>query len=300
MIETKNPDQNQLSCSLNGITVINLGINLPGPLAASRFARMGAQVIKVEPPGGDPFARICPVWYKTLLRDQKVIQLDLKDRLQRAQLDELLGGCDLLITASRPAALERLGLAWPALHAQYPRLCQVAMFGYPAPGEDRPGHDLLYQASAGLVTPPNLPLTLLADVAGAERVVTGGLALLLSRQRGNGGAYARVSLFEAAEVFALPSRYGLTNRGGLLGGGFPGYNLYQTKQGWIAVAALEAHFWERLVAEMGLDMLEIQRQSLADLFLDQTAEYWEAWASQLDLPIIKVRGHARNPFYDDA
>lgn len=291
MTGSTNLDKKQLERSLNGLTVINLGINLPGPLAASRFARMGAQVIKVEPPGGDPFARICPDWYKALLRDQQLIRLDLKDTLQRAQLDELLAGCDLLITASRPGALERLGLTWSVLHAQYPTLCQVAMFGYPTPEADRPGHDLVYQARAGLVTPPNLPVTLLADMAAAERVVSSGLALLLSCQRGNGGRYAPVSLFEAAEAFALPGRYGLTNPGQLLGGGFPGYDLYPTKQGWIALAALEPHFWERLVAELGLSPLEVQRQSLADLFRDRTAEYWETWALQLDLPIVKVRHH---------
>lgn len=291
MVETTNLDKNQLSRSLNGITVINLAINLPGPLAASRLGAMGAQVIKVEPPGGDPFARACPDWYKALTCDQQVVRLDLKDTRQRSRLDALLIGCDLLITANRPAALERLGLAWQVLHDQDPKLCQVAIFGYPAPDEDRPGHDLVYQAGAGLVTPPNLPVTLLADVAGAERVVSSGLALLLSRERGNGGGYAQVSLFEAVEAFAAPIHYRLTNPGEILGGGYPGYNLYETQQGWIAVAALEPHFWERLVAELGLNPLEVQRQSLADLFRGQTAEYWEAWALALDLPIVKVRHH---------
>jgi alpha-methylacyl-CoA racemase len=291
MVETTNMDKNRISHCLDGITVINLAINLPGPLAAFRLGGLGAKIIKVEPPDGDPFARACPDWYKELVCDQQVIRLDLKDTRQRAQLDGLLEGCDLLVTASRPAALDRLNLSWQVLHAQYPELCQVAIFGYPPPEEDRPGHDLVYQAVAGLVMPPNLPVTLLADVAGAERVVSHGLALLLARARGNGGGYAQVSLFEAAEAFAAPSRYRLTNPGGILGGGFPGYDLYRTKQGWIAVAALEPHFWERLVAELGLNSLEVQRQSLADVFGDQTAEYWEAWALELDLPIVEVRYH---------
>ncbi|MEJ2263397.1 MAG: CoA transferase [Anaerolineales bacterium] len=292
MLETTNADKNQLSHCLNGITVINLGINLPGPLAASRMSALGAQVIKVEPPGGDPFAHLCPDWYEALTRDQRVMSLDLKDTRQRAQLDALLAGCDLLVTANRPAALDRLDLSWPVLHAQYPELCQVAIFGYPPPDEDRPGHDLVYQAAAGLAMPPNLPVTLLADVAVAERVVSCGIALLLSRERGNGGEYAPVALFESAEAFAAPIRYHLTTPGEVLGGGFPGYNLYQTKQGWIAVAALETHFWERLVAELDLDPLQAQRQNLADVFRDQTAEYWEAWALELDLPIAKVRHDA--------
>ena len=88
---------------------------------------MGASVVKVEPPGGDPLARMCPGYYEELSAGQEVVRLDLKDRDDRVFLDDWLGRMDLLLTASRPAALGRLGLSWPGLRARFPRLCQVAL-----------------------------------------------------------------------------------------------------------------------------------------------------------------------------
>ncbi len=130
-----------------------LAVNLPGPTAAARLAQLGATVVKVEPPAGDPLAHARPRWYEELHRGQTVLTLDLKADAGRAQLDHWLGPArsDLLLTAMRPAALQRLGLAWPALHARRPRLCHAAIVGHPAPQEDLPGHDLTYQAQAGLV-----------------------------------------------------------------------------------------------------------------------------------------------------
>ena len=80
-------------------------------------------MIKVEPPGGDPLARMCPGYYGDLGSGQEVVCLDLKDPQDRASLDGWLEGTDLLLTASRPAALGRLGLSWPELHAGFPHLC---------------------------------------------------------------------------------------------------------------------------------------------------------------------------------
>ncbi|HET7272157.1 MAG TPA: CoA transferase, partial [Rubrobacter sp.] len=98
---------------LGDLRVLTLAVNLPGPVAASRLGVMGASVIKVEPPGGDPLAEMCPGYYKDLCSGQEVLRLDLKDPEDRASLDDHLGRIDLLLTASRPAALGRLGLSWP-------------------------------------------------------------------------------------------------------------------------------------------------------------------------------------------
>ena len=139
---------------LAGIRIITLAGNVPGPVAAARLHQLGAAVIKVEAPAGDPLAAISPAWYRALTHGQEVIRLDLKHRAGREQLDPLLEGADLLLTSTRPAALRRLGLDWQGVHARYPHLSQVAITGYPAPHENRAGHDLTYQAAAGLVAPP--------------------------------------------------------------------------------------------------------------------------------------------------
>lgn len=278
---------------LDNIQVLTLAVNLPGPVAAARLCQLGATVVKVEPPEGDPLARACPDWYGELHAGQEVLHLDLKDPQARARLAERWSQTDLLLTATRPAALARLGLSWEDLHARHPRLCQVAVVGYPPPWENRPGHDLTYQARLGLLSPPQLPRALIADSAGAQAVVSAALALLLARERGQGGQHIVVSLAEAAREFAEPLRRGLTVPGGLLGGGLPGYNLYRAREGWLALAALEPHFLHRMAAELSLSTPG--REELTSVFLTRTALQWEAWAAERDLPIAALRDVLPSP-----
>ena len=270
---------------LSGLTVLTLAVNAPGPVAAARLREMGARVMKVEPPAGDPLAGASPEWYGSLVAGQEVIRLNLKEEDGRARLHRLLGETDLLLTASRTSALSRLGLGWSELHDRYPRLSHTAIVGYSAPRDD-PGHDLTYLAEFGLLAPPRMPTTLLADLAGAERAVSASLGALLGRERGRGGTYRQVSLADAASSFADPLRYRLTAPGGVLGGGLPGYNLYETREGWVALAALEPHFWRRLLDELGLE--DAYRADLQQLFATRTAVEWGAWASERDLPLAAL------------
>jgi alpha-methylacyl-CoA racemase len=192
------------------------------------------------------------------------------------------------MTATRPAALERLGLDWARVHSRHPRLSVVAIVGYPAPRQDVAGHDLTYQAEEGLATPPSLPRTLISDLAGAQRAVIAALGLLIARQRTGEGGRVEISLSESARFFAGPAALGLTAQDGLLGGGLPAYNLYPAREGWIAVAALEPHFASRLGRELGCGIGD--RNVLAFAFLERTAEEWQAWAEARDLPIVAVKG----------
>jgi crotonobetainyl-CoA:carnitine CoA-transferase CaiB-like acyl-CoA transferase len=267
--------------------VLNLATNLPGPVAVARLHQLGASIVKIEPPQGDALEHARRDWYRTLHQGQQIIRLNLKDPADRASLEPQLAQTDLLITATRPAALQRLGLSWLELHSRYPRLCQVAIVGYPAPHDGLPGHDLTYQARVGLLTPPQLPLSCIADLAGAQETVQAALGLMLARERGQGGQYVQVSLAQAADFFAETLRHGLTVPKGPLGGGAPGYNLYRTLDGWIAVAALEAHFWQNLGRALGLAAPGYDQ--LQAMFLTRTAVAWEAWGTEHDLPIAAVR-----------
>jgi crotonobetainyl-CoA:carnitine CoA-transferase CaiB-like acyl-CoA transferase len=264
---------------LTGRRVVTLAINVPGPVAAARLRELGARVTKVEPPDGDPLALAAPEWYRELAGGD-VVRLDLKASDGRARLDELLAGSDLLLTAQRPSALARLGLAWPQLHERFPRLAQVAIVGERS--SERPGHDLTYLAKRGLVEPPKLPRTLAADLLGAERAVTASVAVLSSPEP----TYVEVALADAAELLAQPLRRGLTAAEGILGGGFPGYGLYEASDGWIAVAALEPRFRQRLATELGLD--ELTRDGLASAFRTKTAAAWVDWAAERDLPLERA------------
>ena len=129
---------------LEGIRVVNLGINVPGAVTGGRLCELGADVTKLEPPGGDPVALAAPRWYARLVEGQEVRVVDLKAGLP---LDDL-AAADLLVTSSRPAALERLGLGWEALHDAFPLLVHVAIVGHSTP-DDSPGHDLTYTAAHG-------------------------------------------------------------------------------------------------------------------------------------------------------
>jgi crotonobetainyl-CoA:carnitine CoA-transferase CaiB-like acyl-CoA transferase len=272
---------------LSGVKVISLSINTPGPVAASRLAEMGASVTKVEPPAGDPLKTFAPEWYKSLASRQRTVTLDLKNPDERQELETLLSGADLLLASSRPSALGRLQLDWKALHARHPQLCFVGIVGYPEPLEERSGHDLTYLSSAGLVNPPELPPSLFVDLAGAERCVSLALALLLRRERTGEAGCATVSLYQCAAELAAPIRAGLTSPDGILRGSHPLYGLYEAVDGWIAIAALEPHFAERLLAALGLQQPD--REKLAQAFRQRNAEEWEQWAIEHDLPMAAVR-----------
>lgn len=275
---------------LQGVRILNLGLNAPGPVAAARLARLGAEITKIEPPSGDPLNTVAPIWYAELCVGQTVVRLDLKSDDGRSRLDELLANAELLLASFRPAALARLGLDWDGLHARHPRLSFVGIIGYPHPQEEHTGHDLTYQAGLGLLSPPQLPPTLYVDLAGAERAVTSSLALLLRFARTGKPGCAWVSLSECARELAAPLQAGLTAPGGVLGGGSSFYSLYQTSDGWIALAALEPHFARKLISELGLPSGE--RSQLERTFRGRSSSVWEEWAKERGLPLAAVRAIA--------
>lgn len=276
---------------LSGINIVSLALNVPGPVAAARFTQMGAAVTKIEPPAGDGLSKFAPAWYESLCAGLTVRQLDLKTPDGRTQLDVLLANADLLLAAFRPAALQRLGLDWPSLHVRYPRLCFVGIVGYLPPEEERTGHDLTYQSDVGcdvgLLQPPQMPSSLFVDLAAAERAVSMALALLNQVARTGSAGCAWVSLYECAQDLSAPFRAGLTATGGLLSGSYPLYGFYQASDGWIAVAALEPHFAERLLLELKLS--NAARPELERIFLKRSAAAWDRWAVERGLPLAAVR-----------
>src|SRR6266481_655990 len=272
---------------LSGIKIVSVALNAPGPVAAARLTDMGAEITKVEPPGGDAITKTAPQWYEALCAGQTVVRMDLKNPAERQRLDTLLSTADLLLASFRPSALRRLGLDWESLHARHPRLCFVGIIGYLPPNEELAGHDLTYQVDCGLLTPPQMPSSLFVDLAGAERTVSMALALLNKMARTGESGCAWVSLYECARELSQPLRAGLTKPGGLLGGGYPLYGFYRANDGWIAIAALEPHFAARLLSELNLS--QANRAELEGIFLQRSAAAWGSWARERDLPLVAVR-----------
>ncbi|MFE5286725.1 CoA transferase [Nocardia sp. NPDC056611] len=268
---------------LAGVEVVSLAVNLPGPLAAARLAELGAQVIKVEPPTGDPLAAAAPQWYEHLVANQQVVTLDVKQDADRAKLDELLATADLLITSMRPSALARLVLAQP--QQRFPELSLIEIIGH-ADEPEVPGHDLNYQAVHGTLTPPHMPKVPIADMLGAERAVSTALAALVRRATTGAGQPYRVALEEAAARAGDAVRYRLMGDGAVLGGAFPGYGIYECADGHVALGAVEPHFFLGALATFGADGTH---EAFRKAFADQTIAELETIAAREDLPLNGIR-----------
>lgn len=264
---------------LDGIRVVTVAQNVPGPLAAARMRAAGARVTKIEPPNGDPFLELSPAWHAEMHEGVSIERLDLKSESGRARMAELLTDCEILITSQRPSALVRLGLDPDSLRARFPRLRLLRIVGSVREPED-PGHDLTYQAQRGLIADVT-PRTLSADVMTSERAFASALALL----RMPAGSVMDVGLVESLDPMLASLRHGLTTPDGILGGGAYRYGVYAAKAGRVAVAALEPHFEARLFDALSMS----PSADPSARFLERTAEEWEAWARERGLPIVAVR-----------
>ena len=237
---------------LQGIRILSLALNLPGPAALWRCAGMGADCRKLEPlaPGAgrsaDPMGLYCPDAYAQMHDKVQTLQADLKTAQGQASLHAQLAQTDVLLTSFRPSALSKLGLGWEALQQRYPRLSLVRVVGSAGELADLPGHDLTYQAEAGLVHSTALPPSLFADMAGALMASEAVLQAVLVSSRSGRGILREVGLAQAAQWLALPWHWGLTQPTGDVGGAHAGYRIYPCADGIVAVAALEPHFAQRL------------------------------------------------------
>ena len=197
---------------LRGYRVVEIGIWVAGPAAASMLADWGADVIKVEPPAGDPnrytlrhigIDAISPA-FALDNRGKRSVVLDLKADEGRAHFDRLLAGADVLVTNLRPAALQRLGLDPASLRTRFPTLVVATLtsFGWHGPDRDRPGYDVnAFWARSGIAArllpagqAPPAPRPALGDRVAATALVAGIAAALLDRVRTGQGSVVDVSL----------------------------------------------------------------------------------------------------------
>jgi alpha-methylacyl-CoA racemase len=278
---------------LQGLRVLSLALNLPGPAALLRCRRMGAGCLKLEPPGGDPMALYNPPAYAALHEGVDVETADLKTEDGRQRLHQALAGTDVLLTSFRPSALVKLGLGREALQALHPHLSQVAIVGAPGERAEEPGHDLTYLAESGLVTGTALPPTLYADMGGALLAAEAVLQAALHGRSGHAvGIYLEVALNAAADWLALPRSWGLTTPSGAVGGAHAGYRIYPCADGRVAVAALEPHFARRLCEAAGLpasDMAAKGTHEALEAWIGlRTREELEAMARERDVPLLTL------------
>ena len=228
---------------LRGLLVVDFTRYLPGPFASRELLELGARVVCVEPPGGDPLRESVPEWYAALAAGKESVVVDLKEDPSVAL--SLLAQADVVLEAFRPGVASRLGIG-PEHAPETAVYCSITGFGVDGPHAQRAGHDLNYVGWAGVLedTAPALPPVPIADfAAGAMAAVNRILAALLEREKTGRGAHVVVSMTHGAH--RLASRL-------LLTGGLACYRIYPTAdRRWLTVAALEPVFWLRLVGLLG-------------------------------------------------
>lgn len=250
---------------------------LPGPMASLLLAEAGAEVIKIERPGGgDDMRRYAPAWggdgasFALLNRGKRSLALDLKAPADREKLEPLLARADILIEQFRPGVMERLGLGHAALEARNPGLiyCSITGHGQSGPRRDVAGHDLNYMGDAGLLSlshgraaAPVVPPALVADIAGGAYPAVMNILLAL-RERDATGRGRRLDIAMTDNLF--PFAFWAMGEGlatgrwpgsgeGLLTGGTARYRLYPTADGrLVAAAPIEQKFWETFCALIAL------------------------------------------------
>ncbi len=225
--------------SLDGILVVDFTRHLPGPFASRELLELGARVVRVLPPGGDPLEATDPGWHEELNAGKEAVTVDLK--ADPAPALDLLAQADVVLESFRPGVASRLGIG-PEHAPATAVYCSITGFGAEGRHARRAGHDLNYQGWAGILehTAPALPPVQIADfAAGAMGAVTQILAALLEREKTGSGARVVISMTHNAH--RLASRP-------ILAGGLACYRIYATADGrWLTVAALEPVFWQRLV-----------------------------------------------------
>ncbi len=291
---------------LSGLTVLDFSTLLPGPLATLMLAEAGAEVIKIERPGGEDMRFFPPHWhgesapFALLNRGKKNLVLDLKDARERAKLAPLIARADIVVEQFRPGVMARLGLGFDDLRKLNPRIvyCSISGYGQRGSREQEAGHDLNYIGATGLlalqpgpIDRPVVPPALVADIAGGSfPAVINILLALRQRDQTGQGVHLDIAMTDAMFTFAW---YALAI--GQATGKFPGpgelrlvgasprYQLYPTSDGkLVACGALEQKFWIAFTKAIGLPPEFVDdtrhphatREAVARIIGEGTADQW--------------------------
>ena len=262
---------------LDGVRVVDFTQVLAGPYGTSLLGDFGADVIKVEPPGGEPFRAIDNLiapgesgYYYGINRSKRAITLNLKDPAAPAIVERLVRNSDVVVVGFRPAAVARIGLDFESLSAINPRLvyCSLTAFGDTGPLAAEPGMDIVVQALSGVLAltgnpdePPVKTGPSIADFTGAFLMVTAVLAGLRVRDRDGIGQQVSVNLLDGqiAMLANFVTPYFLTREPiRRAGGGHPQvvpYQVFEASDGFMVVACLNDTFWAPLCR--GIDHAEL-------------------------------------------
>jgi len=313
---------------LEGVHVIDLSQYIPGPFATRQLSDLGADVIKVEPPTGDPMRHFMhhgepgdqasPI-YRHLNRGKRIVNLDLKSGSGKQVLSRLITDADIVLESFRPGVLARLGFDRETLDKINPKLifCSLSGFGQNGPYRLRAGHDVNFCSLTSMhfgyrkADTPVIGFPPLADHAGAMQASIAMLAALHARHQHDSGAFLDISLFETSLSWQyLPLLFdGEENMQNLLNGGAACYNIYQCEDGtYFSLGALEPHFWNNFCQALknpdwlGRQFETMPQQTLiADIsrhVVQRPLSYWHELLDSIDCcytPLVSPGEFSQNP-----
>jgi len=314
-----------LVASLEDIVVLDFTRLLPGPFCTQLLANLGADVIKIEDLQLGDYMRSVPplvdgVSYPFVMvnRGKRSLGVDLKTPEGQEIIRKLARRADVVVEQFRPGVMARLGADYDGLAFMNPKLvyCSFSGYGQTGPYKDLPGHDLNFEALAGILAVsgtkenrrPAIPGVPIADLASGFNAALAILASLRTRDRTGRGEFIDLSIHDTAVTLLVLglARYLATGEEPLPGetlltGTFPFYALYETKDGrWISVATVEPKFWVRMCVLVGAPELSDQQfadeseravvaETLAARFREKTLAEWERIFEPERLPIAGVK-----------
>lgn len=305
--------------ALQGVTVVEVGALLPVPATGANLRRLGADVVKIEPPGGDPARSYAGGWLQSLYGDGKrCLELDLASAEGMGRAAALVGAADVVLVGYRPAAARRLGVDATTVTQANPTAIHCSIVGFSSGGRDadRPAHDLSFLARCGaLVEPatvsaesdpaPRRPAMPVVDLAGAAVATQAVLAGLLARERTGRGEAFEVVLDDVAVAWMAP-RLGPAVDPALPPALDPANDVFRCADGrWLALAAIEPRFWAALcdclaeVGELEADLRELAsadrierrrdlRRLLTALLAARPAAHWLEALARRGVPVEEV------------
>jgi len=312
---------------LDGITVVDLSLVLPGPFLTQMMQDHGAQVICVEPPPhGDPSreldAKSCghTPWFRNTHRGKASLCLNLKSASSRKALLQVCKTADVFVEAFRPGVCSRLGIGYEQVKNVNPNIiyCSITAFGQTGPYNNRPAHDINVEALSGSLSAnsgpddkPVMPGVLGADMA-ASLMAFGAVTMALFRREKTGeGDYIDISMQDALMGWmqnvvspAITGADGLDVKSTRWWGGRAFYNVYETSDGkFLTLGGDEPKFVNGLLSALGRnDLVSIayrppgeEQKPLVDFlrttFLQKTLAGWTAWLSDKDIcygPVLSM------------
>jgi len=292
---------------LRGVRVVDFSMFVPGPFCSAMLADLGAEVIKVEPPRGDPGRSYVPVQFNMENRNKRSIALDLKSSASPTVVEKLVSKSHIVIEGFRPGVAKRLGIDYETLQKHNPKViyCSISGYGQTGPWRERPGHDVNYVAAAGglaypgqWLQPPARSSLPVADMAGGSFAAIAVLSALYQTNVSGKGVYLDLSLFESA-FFMAAMRHSLDAAADPKAHIFPVNDIFECRDGKrLTLGILEEHFWENFCKVVpGFDgeqfSTDAKRRANGDVLSkmlsakikEKSAEEWIELLEQNDIPV---------------